>query len=155
MVFFLNAYIKSWIYCSYVTVKMSTMLGLIHQKYYNASISFFEIPPAGATANDGTDLLWPWATATSASSKSHLSFRAQTATWINLLWVSQLPRSLKHRPQTIDCCFLAADEICHYCHCTQLQKQRTCSQKAGAQRNKCPLQSQNNYVLRSVKHQQI
>ena len=107
------------------------MSGLIHQKYYYASTSFFEIPPAGATANDGTNLLWSWATAISATSKNHLRFRAQRTTWINLLPVSQLPHPLKHRPQTTDHCFLAADEICHHCHCARLNKGRTRSQKAG------------------------
>lgn len=41
---------------------MSTMSGLIPQKYYNASIPFFEISPTRATANDGSDL-WSWVTA--------------------------------------------------------------------------------------------
>lgn len=84
----------SRIYCWFVSIKVNTISGLISQKY-NASISFFEIPPAGAMANDGTKLLWCWATAISVSFKNHPRFRAQRATWINLLWVSQLPCLLK------------------------------------------------------------
>lgn len=42
-----------------VIIKMSTISGLIRQKYYNASISFIEIPPAGATANDGPTFCGP------------------------------------------------------------------------------------------------
>lgn len=48
---------------------MNTTSGVISQKYYNASISFFEIPAAGTRVNDSTDLLWSWMPATSTSPK--------------------------------------------------------------------------------------
>ena len=134
---------------------MDTMSGLIRQRCSNASISSPEIPPAGATPNDGTNLLQSWAMATNASSKKYLRFRTQRATWINLLRVSQLPRPLKHRSQTTGHCFSAADEICHHGYHAWLRKRRTCSQKAGVQRDKCHRHPQNNQVLRSVKHQQV